>query len=410
MIPTLPRRRLVHLPDEEEELLEGIRHTPPGRQTLFSQGQVRLSADSLTPDPHPLEVVSDTSLLVSLNGFLLLDGNGHYTEPENELHALELRSELKKCLRYVDSFLRTSAAQESESSSPYSESDSALSDESESSSEMDEDVSVAELRERLRHEGLPYSGAKSVLLARLRQHMSRQRSNAVSRHCVSGDSATAVGSPVLTYAPEKVLQESAVQPLERGSQHSSSTALLSNRSSCGVVEDELESHDEQALEVQTPQSTRAETTEQSEGEVPSPAPNRSLWGTLVQAGSRLFRDVDNSTLVLPLMPCFSVLFFFHFLSIPLFFIILLIYFNSCLDYYLFCFAVFKFHKKCLFPCALCHAALLFLSRLGLIIELLLQCSNCCCASKKKKKNSKIKENRKIKYCIFVLTDSYGQSS
>lgn len=101
---SIPRRR-VHLADDSEVSLNQITSTPATRETRFSRSQVRMSMDTPVSERtfHPSLLGSRQpsvggSLLVSYDGFLFLDGQGHYTAPDNQEHAKVLYAELAKCL------------------------------------------------------------------------------------------------------------------------------------------------------------------------------------------------------------------------------------------------------------------------------------------------------------------------
>ena len=296
------KRRLVYVADESETLLNELSGTPPTRPSRMTRLLVPLSPPSssqrssgaLSPPPRPVAtseatpvVQVDRELLVSYNGFLLVDGSGHFAMPHNAAEAALLRDALKTCRAYLKQFLadqrESSASTESlssrASSSTYKESEEDTSEMNDSSDDSfasprhrrakapaarlptgsaprPSKMTVVELKELLRERGVPAVGNKANLVLRAKSMLAREKQvekqQAVSP-CDGVDEASAA-SPPPSPSPSTASAHTV-----RHSAGSASSHLLSPASSL----------------LASPTS-RASTE------------SRGLWGALITVSSRLF--------------------------------------------------------------------------------------------------------------------------
>ncbi|KAG5463836.1 hypothetical protein LSCM1_00007 [Leishmania martiniquensis] len=289
------KRRLVYVADESEILLSDLSGTPPTRQSRLTRLLVPLSPPtssqqsphSFSPLPRPVDttaeaasaVVADTALLVSYDGFLLTDGNGRFSTPRDAAQAASIRDALRSCCAFLKVFLdgaRTeSASPESccsgTSSSTYmEEEDSDLEDSISDDSpaprrrvskaargrqlhgppRSPSHMTVAELKELLRHHGLSITGNKASLLKRA-QKLQRDNEPEQASHIL----------PVGADESEMALRSTLPDHTTRSSGVSVSFPPLSHPSS----------------KKQSPDSQTGD--DQKSG----------IWGALVQAGTRLLR-------------------------------------------------------------------------------------------------------------------------
>lgn len=284
------KRRLVYVADESETLLSELSGTPPTRQSRMTRLLVPLSPPtspptskkSPSPLPRPLSTAAlltradtaDPALLVSYNGFLLTDGNGRFATPRDAAQAADLRDALKACREYLRQFLeeRSAAASASTASASSAASSSTYIEEEDSDFECTSDdspapraraaketarrgsphhppphspskMTVAQLRQLLRANGLPCGGAKAVLVERAQG--------------VRGQGAASDDAP-----NDRASQASHTENSTRHSTSAASSPVLSSPRSS---------------ELKSP------TSRASGGE------SKGIWGVLMHAGSRLFR-------------------------------------------------------------------------------------------------------------------------
>lgn len=155
-------RRVLHVTDDNERILDDLFSPSPSRITRFSAGQVRSSDELLASHPLlPSEPTSSRrkkgvnnsstskiglscassksedhnacssatpvsnrsrspslgkSLLVAYDGFIFVDGDHHYAVPRNRAHAYELYTELRKCLQFLLPYVKSSSVVSSDTS------------------------------------------------------------------------------------------------------------------------------------------------------------------------------------------------------------------------------------------------------------------------------------------------------
>lgn len=236
------KRRVLHVTDDNENLLNNLLDPSSApRLTRFSSGQVRPSIDvpfSLSsavsashrkkganapvssvvnstassleantgsprnsPPLHRKRSVSPSlgkSLMVAYGDFLLLDGDHHFSTPRSREHALELYIELRKCLQFLQPYVKDLSGAPSESQQSICN-DVAIGENHKIAFSEDLDdsdlaevglevrkkklkkearnikkLTFTELREKLKQLKLPSSGSKVVLQSRLKKYYRSQ--------------------------------------------------------------------------------------------------------------------------------------------------------------------------------------------------------------------------------------------
>lgn len=246
------KRRVLHVTDDNERILEDLISPSPFRLTRFSSGQVRPSDELPISHALPSSVLPPSktkkgketslstacgcssnalllnsasfhcgssnsssvaehaslnrssstslgkSLLVAYDGFVLLDGDNHYSVPSSRKQAFELYVELRKCLQFLLPFVKKSSL--GICSSPLRESENGKTEnngEYEVNFPCEEELrdkeievlevifqkkklrkeakaakhfSYSELREKLKALKLPLSGTKGILQSRLKNY------------------------------------------------------------------------------------------------------------------------------------------------------------------------------------------------------------------------------------------------
>ncbi|EAN82810.1 hypothetical protein TcYC6_0080790 [Trypanosoma cruzi] len=189
------KRRLLYLPDEEATLLGDLTDSPRPRPSrlsrlaIFSSDDEKKAASVDDGTETPGAEVVDRALLVSYNSFALADGSGNFRRPMTAGEAMALYRSLRKCCRFLRTFLQEKSMSETSTDSlSTSTSEPSESSDSESESEPRQrwhgrrpkqaetlmtngenyaGMTVAELRELLRTRNLPISGPKALLVSRL---------------------------------------------------------------------------------------------------------------------------------------------------------------------------------------------------------------------------------------------------
>ncbi|CBZ25846.1 conserved hypothetical protein [Leishmania mexicana MHOM/GT/2001/U1103] len=288
------KRRLVYVADENEVLLSELSGTPPTRQSRHTRLLVPLSPPtssqqsphSVSPPPRPVDetakaapvLTADKALLVSYDGFLLTDGSGRFSTPRDAAQAANIRASLKTCRSFLKGFLNagrpesesTESCSSGASSSTYmEEEDSDLEDTSSdyspparpraakaararprhSLTHSPSQMTVAELKELLRHRGLSITGNKACLVKRAQKLRAHKSGHVLET------------APLSPAASQRTLQSSLPHEITLSSGTSVSSPPLSPRSS-------------------QRKSPNCHTSDEK---------NNSIWGALVHAGSRLFR-------------------------------------------------------------------------------------------------------------------------
>ncbi|KAG5489887.1 hypothetical protein JKF63_00004 [Porcisia hertigi] len=289
------KRRLVYVADESEVLLNELSGTPPTRQSRMTQLLVPLSPptssqkspNSASPLPRPINTFADaagvarvdTALLVSYDGFLLTEGNGHLSMPRDAVQAANIRDALKTCREFLKGFLNARRAETAspESSSTGSSSSTYIEDDDSdlyySSSDTSpttgtraahvskkrplravpqspSQMTVVELKELLRKRGLSTAGNKACLVNRIQTLQQVHQSEGVLE----------TASPIVS-TKEPPLPSSISDHTTRNS--SVSVPSLPSRSP--------------STQLQSPDSHTGDEK------------NGGIWGALVHAGSRIFR-------------------------------------------------------------------------------------------------------------------------
>lgn len=261
MIPS--KRRLIHLADDTQDILNEM-CTAPSRGTRFSRSCVRPSVDTeangFTNSKNEKASTSSSrksnrpslppSLLVSMNGFLLADGDGNFLPPETPELALSMYSELQKCL----SFIRPYVDVLQEFRSTKEKHIKPLNDEINEEELLDlklflgeqqykrkrkavKNMTMSQLRQALLEEGLSRTGTKSALQIRLQKHYRQLEHQA---------SVSAAANPPITSPLAPTETELAVPPsdMSRNISFGRLTALfhdetpLASRCS-GIAQDSL---------------------------------------------------------------------------------------------------------------------------------------------------------------------------
>lgn len=246
------KRRVLYVTDDNENLLNDL-ITPSSapRLTRFSAGQVRPSIDapfsssSAVSPSHRKErakeavssVVDFTysslktntgsprnspplhrersrspslgrSLMVAYDDFLLLDGDHHFSTPRSREHALELYIELRKCLQFLQPYVKDFSAAPSQNQGSVcndvatnKKQKIAFSDELDDSDLAEvglelrkrklkkeakniKKLTFVELREKLKGLKLPSGGSKVVLQSRLKKYYRSQvKEDETNLHC-----------------------------------------------------------------------------------------------------------------------------------------------------------------------------------------------------------------------------------
>ncbi|KPI84495.1 hypothetical protein ABL78_6458 [Leptomonas seymouri] len=294
------KRRLVYVADESEALLSELSGTPPTKQSRMTLLAVPLSpplssqrsSDTVSPPPRPVAthdatvLQADKKLLVSYNGFLFADGSGRFATPHNAEEAALVRGALKTCRAYLRQFLagqeeesNSSESSTNASSSTYVEEESEVGESSDDSSapprqrrakaaaaaarpaastQSPSKMTVAELKVFLRERGVPAVGNKANLVLRAQSLLVKE--GPAARHDDNEDEATTT--------PRHSFQATASLDHHVRSSGASVSSLVSTPASSLLSS-----------------PTSRTTTE-----------NRSLWGALVTAGSRLFGGTARSSL------------------------------------------------------------------------------------------------------------------
>ncbi|RNF02653.1 hypothetical protein TraAM80_06239 [Trypanosoma rangeli] len=209
------KRRLLYLPDEEAELLSELTNSPRPRPSRLSRLAILSSDDNKIASADngtvtPAAEVVDSALLVSYNSYALADGSGTLHPPLASGEAMALYKSLRKCCRFVRTFLKRQSTSQtttdslSSSTLEYDESSDLDSEyespqrrqkrcfkEAETLSQNEGNyasMTVVELRELLRERNLPISGPKALLISRLQDSDERLPSpeeNGQSVHMMS---------------------------------------------------------------------------------------------------------------------------------------------------------------------------------------------------------------------------------
>lgn len=297
------KRRLVYVADENESMLRELTGTPPVRPSRLSKLHITPSSGSsvglaqsveVAPNDGEDRAVARTNplLLVSFEGFLLADGTGRLFPPRSAETAAQLHAALKDCRDFLRQYRAQTGSQLSSSFSSTSDvSSSTYQEEEEESSEDDTlsdipsrqrrpqkpatslggpnrlhrvGVTVAELREELRHRGLPVSGTKSALQQRLRLFDSQCGAlQDEAEHPVASSRPSTPPLPERS-AISAAATFSSISPISSTPQSS-----LSPRSSEGSL--------------------------RASGSVPRRLSTKGIWEVLCDAGSRFFRRTTDPT-------------------------------------------------------------------------------------------------------------------
>ncbi|KAH9582221.1 SAP domain [Trypanosoma melophagium] len=193
------KRRLLYLPDEEDLLLGELTDSPRPRPSRLSRLPIisSESGNGNTPAQDCLETPAtetiDSSVFVSYNGYTLADGSGTLHPPSTTRDAVALYRSLRRCSRYLCTYIQPHYTSETptDCSSSLSLSNYSRYSESSDSESYTEPIprsrkrpkcdpeslrkrgygqmTVLELRELLRERNLPISGAKALLISRLQE-------------------------------------------------------------------------------------------------------------------------------------------------------------------------------------------------------------------------------------------------
>ncbi|CCW59904.1 unnamed protein product [Phytomonas sp. EM1] len=124
------KRRLIYVADESESVLQGLSGTPPMRPSRLSflppiSSSPELSGDEGEGDLAKGALQVDPSILISYDGFLLVDGSGKISVPRNEMEAVRILDALRSCSTFLREYLHQNASSDDagESSSSFSSSE-----------------------------------------------------------------------------------------------------------------------------------------------------------------------------------------------------------------------------------------------------------------------------------------------
>lgn len=304
--PAPQRRRVVYVADEGDGLLEGMT-SGTSRLTRFSKGQVRPSIDLVQRKPSKVvETPSVHSLLVSYDGFLLVDGRGTYVPPDNEAHARVILGELQKCIDFVDQYVSSEEEIQRRSDSEHvprrsgSEELSLLLGSHHSSDRKEHSArpSTASLSSRRSHSSSPHEAAVSLYHG---LEVSPWVTTGAPRGLFCDDSPGPIDP--LRASVQRSQRSSLSHPSQLPSEepfrsHSSSgasTAQLSNRSS-RTLSEEGESQEVSSIDNYQMLSPHTDEEDSTATEVPPTStrreePSPGLWGSIMNVGSLLLRSV-----------------------------------------------------------------------------------------------------------------------